>query len=70
MTVGSYTIEVNIYYTVFVRGLTEDGKFQTTTWYTPIKLDSEGFGETGFVASNELSKFLPHFTLMELSLNY
>jgi len=51
MTVGSYTIEVNIYYTVFVRGLTEDGKFQTTTWYTPIKLDSEGFGETGFVAS-------------------
>lgn len=40
--VVDFTLEEDTFYTVFVRGVTTDNQFQTTTWYTPIQLASDG----------------------------
>jgi len=41
LTLDEFTLEANTYYTVFIRGITEDGHFQSTLWYTPLFLPEE-----------------------------
>ena len=44
ITEDQFTLEADTYYTTFIRGETEDGNHQTTTWYTPIRLAADGLG--------------------------
>ena len=41
LTLDEFTLQPNTYYTVFIRGVTEDGHYQSTFWYTPVRLSTQ-----------------------------
>ena len=45
LLVDEFSLQPNTHYTVFIRGVTEDGNHQSTLWYTPVRLAAED--ETG-----------------------